>query len=152
MVGYVADPVFCEVLKEVRDQLVDIEIDEVFFITVLQCLRSPKFPPEAKTGFSELVFEKFEKEIQYLNDQIQSYEFRDPKKFLETLPPSKQETIRMPMDVFIDSLQLEAYVEELGKHTWSGFYDLVVAYMEYLFSLNDKLDCLLHNQTHFVHV
>lgn len=35
MVGYVENPVFCEVLKEVRDQLVDIEIDEVFFIIVL---------------------------------------------------------------------------------------------------------------------
>lgn len=75
MVGYVADPALCEVLKEVRDQLVDIEIDEVFFIAVLQFLRSPKFPPKAKTGLFELVVEKIEKEIQYLNDQIQSYEF-----------------------------------------------------------------------------
>ena len=98
MVGYVANPALCEVLKEVRDQLVDIEIDEVFFIVVLQFLRSPKFPPKAKTGFFELDVE-FEKEIQYLNDQIQSYEFRDPKKFLETLPPSKQETIEVPVDI-----------------------------------------------------
>jgi len=37
-----------------------------------------------------------------------------PKKFLETLPPSKQETIGLPVDVCIDSLQLEVYVEELG--------------------------------------
>ena len=96
MVGYVADPALCKVLKEVRDQLVDIEIDEVFFIAVLQFLRSMKFPPKAKTGFFELVVEKFEKEIQYLNDQIQSYEFQDPKKFLETLPPSKKETIELP--------------------------------------------------------
>ena len=54
---------FCEVLKEVRDQLVDIEINEVFFIIVLRCLRSQKFPPKAKTSFFELVVEKFEKEI-----------------------------------------------------------------------------------------
>ena len=54
MVGYVADPALCEVLKEVRDQLVDFEIDEVFFSAVLQFLRSPKFPSEAKTGFFEL--------------------------------------------------------------------------------------------------
>ena len=104
MVRYVADLVFCEALKEVRDQLVDIEIDEVFFIAMLQCLRSLKFPPKAKTGFFELVVENFEKEIQYLNDQIQSYEFRDPKKFLETLPPSKQQTIELPVDVCIDIL------------------------------------------------
>jgi len=75
MVGYVADPVFFEALKEVRDQLMDFEIDKVFFIVVLQCLRYLKFPPKTKTGFFELVVEKFEKEIQYLNDQIQSYEF-----------------------------------------------------------------------------
>ena len=104
MVGYVENPALCEVLKEVRDQLVDIEIDEVFFITVLKCLISLKFPPKAKTGFLELVVEKFEKEIQYLNDQIQSYEFRDPKEFLEILPPSKQETIGLPVDACIDSL------------------------------------------------
>ena len=114
MVRYVANPVFCEVLKEVRDQLVDIEIDEVFFITMPQCLRSLKFPFEAKIGFYELLVERVEKEIQYLNDQIQSHEFWDPKKFLETLPPSKQETIELPVDVCIDSLQLEVCIEELG--------------------------------------
>jgi len=81
-----------------------------------------------------------------------SHEFRDPKKFLETLRLSKQETIGLPVDICIDSLLLEAYVEELGQQAWSDFYDLVVAYMEYIFNLNDKLDCLLHNQTHFVHV
>ena len=70
MVGYVANPALSEVLKGVRDQLVDFEIDEVFFIAVLQCLRSPEFYPKVKTGFFELVVEKFEKEIQYLNDQI----------------------------------------------------------------------------------
>jgi len=114
MTRYVANPMFSKVLKEVRDQLVDSEIDEVFFITVLQCLKYFKFHPKAKTSFFELVVEKFEKEIQYLNYQIQSYEFRDPKKFLETLPPSKQETIEVPVDVCIDSLQLEVCVEELG--------------------------------------
>lgn len=77
----------------------DIEIDEVFFITVLLYLRSPKFYLKAKTGIFELLVEKFEKKIQYLNDQIQSYEFRDHKKFLETLPASKQETIELPVDV-----------------------------------------------------
>ena len=53
MVGHVANPVLCEVLKEVRDKLVDIEIDEVFFIAMLQFLRSSKFPPKDKTGFFE---------------------------------------------------------------------------------------------------
>ena len=82
----------------------DFEIDEVFFIVMLQFLRSLKFPPKAKTCFFELVVENFEKEIQYLNDQIQSYEFWDPKKLLETLSPSKKETIELTVDVCIDSL------------------------------------------------
>ena len=87
MVGYVANLALYEALKEVRYQLVDIEIDELYFMVVLQCLRSLKFPTEAKTRFFELIVEIFEKEIQHLNAQIQSYEFRDPKNFLETLPP-----------------------------------------------------------------
>ena len=130
----------------------DFEIDEVFFIVVLQFFRSPKFPPKAKTCFFELVLENFEKEIQCLNDQIQSYEFRDPKKLLETLPPSKQETIELPMDVFIDSLQLEACIVELGRQTKSSFYDPISMYTEIFFSLNDRSNCLLHNQTCYVHV
>jgi len=72
--------------------------------------------------------------------------------FLETLPPSKQATIGLFMDVCIDSLQLEACVEELGQQTEIGFFDPIIAYMEYFFSLNDKSDCILPSQTHFVHV
>ena len=34
------------------------------------------------------------------------------------------------MDIFIDSLQLEACIEELGQQTKSGFFDPVTAYME----------------------
>ena len=63
MVGHVVDLALCEVIKEVRDQLADIEINEEFFIVMLQCLRSPTFPLEAKTGFCELAVEIFEKEI-----------------------------------------------------------------------------------------
>ena len=151
MVGYVARPPLCEVVKEVRDQLVGFEIDEAFFIVMLQCLKSPKFPPEAKTGFCELLVERFEEEIQYLNDQIQSYEFRDPKKFLETLLPSKQEIIELPVDVCIDNVQLEVCIAELGQQTESGFYDPIATYMEMFFSLNDRSNYFLHNQTHYVH-
>lgn len=64
----------CDVFKEVCDRLVDIEIDEVFFITVLQCLSSPKFPLNGKSGFFELVVENFEKEIEYIYVQIKSCE------------------------------------------------------------------------------
>lgn len=56
------------------------------------------------------------------------------------------------MDVCIDSLQLAVCVEELGQQTESVFFYPIVAYMEYFFSLNDKSDCPLHNQTRYVHV
>ena len=130
MVGYVANPALCEAVKEVRDQLADFEINEEFFNVLLQCLKSPKFPLETKTRFCELIVERIEKEIQCLNDQIQSYDFRDPKKFLETLPPSKQEIIELPTDVCIDSVQLEVCIAELGQQTESGFCDPIATYME----------------------
>ena len=112
----------------------------------------PEVSSWAKTGFCELLVERFEEEIQYLNDQIQSYEFWDPKKFLETLLPSKQETIELPVDVYIDSVQLEVCIAELGQQTKFGFCDPIATYMEMFFSLNDRSNCLLHNQTHYVHV
>lgn len=55
------------------------------------------------------------------------------------------------MDDCIDSLQLEVYVEELGQQIESIFFDPIVAYMDYFFSLNDKSDCLSHSQIQFVH-
>ena len=142
---------FCEVLKEVRDQLVDIEIDEVFFIIVLQCLKSLKFPLEAKTDVCELVVERVEKEIQCLDEQIQSYDFQDPKKFLEILSPSKQEIIELPTNVCIESVQLEICIAELGQPTESGFRDPMATYMEMFFSLTDRSSCLIHSQIHYVH-
>lgn len=63
MVGYVANPALCEAVKEVRNQLVDFEINEEFFSVLLQCLKSPKFPLETKTSFCELIVERIEKEI-----------------------------------------------------------------------------------------
>ena len=70
MIGYVANTLFCEFLKEFRDQLVDIQIYEVFSMVVLHFLRSMNISPEGKIGFSELVVERFENEIKILNDQI----------------------------------------------------------------------------------
>lgn len=151
MVGYVENPALCEAVKEVRDWLVNIEINEEIFSALLQCLKSPKFHLETKTGVCELIVEKIEKEIQYLNEQIQSYDFRDPKKFLETLSPSKQEIIELPTDVCIDSVQLEVCIADLGQQTESGFCDPIATYMEMFFSLIDRSGCLLHDQAHYVH-
>lgn len=63
-----ANPALCEAVKEVRNRLADFEINEDFFSALLQCLKSPKFPLEAKTGFCQLIVEKLEKEIQYLDE------------------------------------------------------------------------------------
>ena len=71
---------------------------------------------------------------------------------METLPPSKQETIELHVDVCIDSVQLEVCIAELGQQTESGFCDPIAMYMEMFFSLKDRSDRLLHNQTHYVHV
>lgn len=151
MVGYVANPALCEAVNDVRNWLADFELNEEFFSALLQGLKSSKFPFEAKSGVCELVVERVEKEIQYLNEQIQSYDFRDPKKFLETLPPSKHEIIELLTDVCIDSVQLEVCVAELGQTTESGFYDPIAMYMEMFFSLIDGSGCLLHDQAHYVH-
>ena len=47
-----ANPALCEVVKDVRDQLVGFEIDEAFFSVMLQCLKSLKFPPKLKLVFA----------------------------------------------------------------------------------------------------
>ena len=104
MVGYVADPALCEALNGVRECLVDIEINEEFFSIFLQCLKSPKLHLEGKTRFCELVVERVENEIQCLDEQIQSYDFQDPKKFLEILPHLKQDIIESLIDVCIDNV------------------------------------------------
>jgi len=111
MVGYVANP---EGVKEVRNQLADEELDEDFFSALLQCLKSPKFPLDAKTSVCGLVVERIERELQCLDEQIQSYDFQDPKKFLEILPPSKQDIIEFPTHVYIENVQLEVCIAELG--------------------------------------
>ena len=151
MVGYVANPSLCEALNGVREWLVDIETNEEFFSDFFQSLKSPEFSPEAKIGACELIVEKLEKEIQCLDEQIQSYDFQDPKKFLEILPHSKQDIIEWPTDVCIDSVQLEVCIAELGQPTESSFRDPITAYMDTFFSLIDRSGCIFRDQIHYVH-
>ena len=101
MEGYVANPTLCEVVEEIRKKLADTEFDEDVFSALLQCLKSLKV---FKNSGYELVVERIEKEIQCLNEQIQSYDFQDPKKFLEILPPSQQAITDLPTDVDIDNV------------------------------------------------
>ena len=52
--------------------------------------------------FLEFVIEIYEVEIEVLNSQEQSYQFRDPRAFLESLPRPKQEEISLPFDVQVE--------------------------------------------------
>ena len=148
MVGYVANPALCEAVEEIRKELADTEFDEDVFSALLHLLKSSKF---FKTKFCELIVERIEKEIQCLDEQIQSYDFQDPKKFLEILPPSKQEITDLPTDVYIDTVQLEVCVAKLGQPIESGFRDPMATYMNTFFSLIDRLGCLVRDQAHYVH-
>ena len=152
MVEYVANSALCEALNEFRARLVDYELNEEFFSTLFHLLKSSKSSSKIfKTKLCELVVEIIEKEIQCLDEQIQSYDFQDPKKFLEILPPSQQEITDLSTDVYIDNVQLEVCVAELGQPTESGFCDPIAAYMDTFFSLIDRSGCLVHDQAQYVH-
>ena len=53
-------------------------------------LLSSKFKPMLRKIFLELVVERYEVEIEFLNSQEKSYQFRDPRAFLESLLPPKK--------------------------------------------------------------
>ena len=55
--------------------------------------------PELKKVFLEVLAERYEAEIELLNSQEISYEFRDPRAFLESLLPPKREEIPLLVDV-----------------------------------------------------
>ncbi|MCY6488437.1 hypothetical protein, partial [Actinobacillus pleuropneumoniae] len=86
-----------------------------------------------------------EQEIQDLDEQIQSYDFQDPKKFLEILLPSQQAITDLPIEVYIDNVQLEVCIAELGQPTESGARDPIAAYMDVFFTLIDRSGCLVHD-------
>jgi len=147
MVEYVANSALCEALNEFIESLVDIEFNEEVFSFFFQCLKSPNFHPSV----CELLVERIEKEIQDLDEQIQSYDFQDPKKFLEILLPSQQAITDLPIEVYIDNVQLEACVEKLGQPTESGVRDPIAVYMDIFFSLIDRSGCTFRDQGHHVH-
>jgi hypothetical protein len=164
MTGYVVNPLSPEDLKEFRNKLAEFHIDEDFLTIVFRILESSKFSPKSKICFLELVVEKFENDIELLDSQIQSYNFRDLKEFLENLPSPKQEEIVLPIDWQIDDDYVFQYkaevvdagfnfedaidqlvIEDLGTNIMHhALIDPIADYMEVHVSLSFQT-CILYN-------
>ena len=67
MEGYVANPALYEAVEGIRKALADTKLDEYFFSAWLHLLKSSKV---FKTEFCELIVERIEEEIQWLDEQI----------------------------------------------------------------------------------
>ena len=91
-----------EIFNEFRDGLLEFKLDEDFLRVVFLILKSRKSSPQLKICVLELISEKYENDIKLLHSQIQSYNFWDPKEFLENLPSPKQEEIVLPFDLQIE--------------------------------------------------
>ena len=103
-----------------------------------------------------------------MNSQIQSYNFRDPKEFLENIPSPKQEEIVLPLDLHIeddcafkyqnedevsrvnirdttDQLVIEGIKENIIHHS---FIDPIADYMEVLINSNVQTCTLYKDKIH----
>lgn len=138
-------------------------------------MKSSQLTPKNKICFLGLVAEKLENEIELLDVQIVSYDFQDPKQFLEILPPPKKEEIVIPFDLQIneecgdelDIVELESsfsldeenekdiqdkfVIESLkGISINYVFYDPIFDYIEELYSPNFQLFFHYEKHTHFL--
>ena len=73
---------------EISSELAELECEDLPKVVLLNSKFNAK--PELKKIFLDLVVERYETEIEILNSQEQSYQFRDPRAFLERLPPPKK--------------------------------------------------------------
>ena len=102
MTGSVENLSSHEIFNELKDVLLEFQLDEDFLRVVFLILKSRKCSPQLKICVLELVSEKYENGIKIFHFQIQSYNFQDPKEFLENLPSPKQEEIVLPFDLQIE--------------------------------------------------
>ena len=102
MTGFVENLSFDEILNEFRDELSKLQFDEDFLRDFFLLFKSRKCSPQVKKWLLDLISENYENEIKLLDSQIQSYNFQDPKEFLENIPSPKQEEIVLPFDMQID--------------------------------------------------
>ena len=97
------------------------------------CLKPSRFTPEGKSCFLGLVVERLKNEFELLDVGFQSYDFQDPKWFLESLPPPKKEEIVIPFDLQIeegyscelDFVEMESRIS-LDEEIEEGSHDQVV--------------------------
>ena len=155
-----------EVLNAFRNQLVEFQLYEDFLPPIFLILKSSKINPEAI--FPKIVVEKCEIDIELLNSQIQSFNFQDPKEFLENSPFPKQEEIVLRFDLQIEDdydfkykteeivsgfniedttnkLVIEGLEEKIIHHV---FYDPIADYMEIIFSSSLHTCFLYEDQIH----
>ena len=97
MTGFVEDLSFDKALDVFRESLSEFELDEEFFRLMLL-----KIAGGSHNLFLDLVVERYENEIEFLQSQIQSYHFRDPEEFFQNLPSPSHEEIVLPSDLQIE--------------------------------------------------
>ena len=88
-----------ESLAILRDEILEFQLDEDFLRAIFPILKLIKYSPQLKKCVLEIISENYENEIKLLHSQIQAYNFRDPKEFLENLPSPRQEEIALSFDL-----------------------------------------------------
>jgi len=163
MTGFVEDLSFDETLNEFREVLSKFQPDEEFLGLVFLVVKTTEYPHKIKMCCLNLVVEKYENEIELLHSQIQSYDFLNPKEFLQNLPSPSHEEIVLPSDLQIEdnhafkrkteklvagfstedtTIQLD---QESPKETIThyAFVDPIADYME-VFLNSKSLTCFLY--------
>ena len=143
-------------LAILRDEMLELQLDEDFLRTFFLLLKSRKYSPKLKICVLDIISENYESEIKLLHSQIQSYNFRNPKEFFENLPSPKQEEIVLYFDMHIEDdysfkhkteemvsrINIQNTTEQLvieGLETQIihyAFNDPIANYMENIFTSN----------------
>ena len=163
MTEFVEDLSFGKALDVFRENLSEFELDEEFFRLMLL-----KTAGGSHNLFLDLVVERYENEIEFLQSQIQSYHFRDPEAFFQNLPSPSHEEIVLPSnlqieDNYVSKAKTEDLVagfiakdvtvpsdqegpEEAIPHDF--FIDPIVDYMELLLNSSSLACFLREDQIH----
>ena len=80
--GFVAE---CQ--DEMSRALAKLEVEDLPRAILLPSLSSK---PVLKKIFLEMLAERYEAEVEFLNSQEKSYQLRDPKAFFESPPPPRK--------------------------------------------------------------